>query len=132
MLVRKEKMVCNVGGKLAMYEIWHPKNHRVGGKCASRGYVLSRRIMCAAELKRLQFTCPPTSVHVGKTNDCSDNGSKCAVCKKALGGSGRSSRSMLPLWLADTGKVTQARRRKVGKAADARQQKERERINGLS
>lgn len=109
---------------------WELNTHR-------RVEILSRHITCAAESKRPQFTCPPTSVHVGKTNDCGDRGSKCAVCECAAGGSGggsssSGSRITLRFWLADKGKVTQARRGKVRKGADARQQKERERINGLS
>lgn len=109
MPVRREKLICNVGGEFATSEIWHLKNDRVGGKCASRGDVLSRRTTSTAALTCLQFTCPPTSVHVGKTNDCGDHGSKCAVCECAFGGGGGGGRrSTLRFWLADKGKVTQA------------------------
>lgn len=120
-------MLCLKHGTLKITE-WEVNVQR-GGK------VLSRRFMCAAELKHLQFTCPPTSVHVGKTNDCGDKGSKCAVYEYVYGGGGggsSGSRSTLRFWRADKGKVTQAPREKVRKEADARQQKEKERINGLS
>lgn len=79
---RWENMICDVGGKLASSEKWPPKNQRVGGECASRGQdALSRWIMSAAEVKRLQFTCPPTGgVHVGE-------------CERAFGGGGLKKRA---------------------------------------
>lgn len=102
---------------------WELNRHRRGTYYQDRSRAQHSRNACSLAARQ-------QSVHVGETNDCGDRGSKCAVCECAAGGSG--SRITLCFWLADKGKVMQARRGKVRKEADARQQKERERINGLS
>lgn len=61
---------------------------RVGGKCASRGRLVigTDHVRSTAETAAVYL--PETSMHVGKTNDCGDKGSKCAVCENAFGGGG--------------------------------------------